>query len=75
MAGGPSHVDSFDYKPELYKHDGKTNAVKTKGRGGDHSELGARDARRFCRDHGLDRDEADFVDFLAARIPLAKQPG
>ncbi|MFM7135085.1 MAG: DUF1501 domain-containing protein, partial [Planctomycetota bacterium] len=33
--GGPSHVDTFDYKPELYKHDGKTIAVKTKGRGGD----------------------------------------
>jgi [protein-PII] uridylyltransferase len=35
-----------------------------KGRGGDHSELGARDARRFCRDHGLNRDEAGFVEFL-----------
>jgi [protein-PII] uridylyltransferase len=35
-----------------------------KGRGGDHSELGARDARRFCRDHGLGREEAEFVEFL-----------
>ena len=35
-----------------------------KGRGGDHSELGARDARRFCRDHGLSRDETGFVEFL-----------
>ena len=24
MRGGPSHVDTFDYKPELAKHDGKT---------------------------------------------------
>src|SRR3712207_5174755 len=24
MQGGVSHVDSFDYKPELFKHDGKT---------------------------------------------------
>jgi [protein-PII] uridylyltransferase len=35
-----------------------------KGRGGDHSVLGARDARRFCREHGLERDDADFVGFL-----------
>src|SRR6266498_3663106 len=30
--GGPSHVDTFDYKPELYKLDGKTIPVKTFGR-------------------------------------------
>ena len=23
MAGGPSHLDTFDYKPELIKNDGK----------------------------------------------------
>ncbi len=35
-----------------------------KGRGGDHSILGARDARRFCRDHGLAADDCDLVVFL-----------
>ncbi len=34
MYGGPSHVDTFDYKPDLYPLDGKTIAVKTFGRGG-----------------------------------------
>jgi hypothetical protein len=34
MYGGPSHVDTFDYKPELYRLDGKTIEVKTFGRGG-----------------------------------------
>jgi hypothetical protein len=38
MYGGPSHVDTFDYKPELYKYDGQTIQVKTKGRGGDRNE-------------------------------------
>ncbi len=32
--GGPSHVDTFDYKPKLYDLDGKTIEVKTFGRGG-----------------------------------------
>src|SRR3954454_6184246 len=32
--GGPSHVDTFDYKPKLYPLDGKTITVKTFGRGG-----------------------------------------
>jgi [protein-PII] uridylyltransferase len=35
-----------------------------KGRGGDHSDLGARDARRFCRDHGLSADDRALVEFL-----------
>jgi len=34
MYGGPSHVDTFDYKPQLYPLDGKTITVKTFGRGG-----------------------------------------
>ncbi len=35
-----------------------------KGRGGDHSELGAVEARRFCRDHGIERDDAKLIEFL-----------
>jgi [protein-PII] uridylyltransferase len=35
-----------------------------KGRGGDHSELGARDARAFCRRHGLAKEDAGLVEFL-----------
>ena len=38
MYGGPSHVDTFDYKPNLYPLDGRTIAVKTKGRGGEKSQ-------------------------------------
>jgi hypothetical protein len=38
MYGGPSHVDTFDYKPALYPLDGKIIKVKTKGRGGERSE-------------------------------------
>ena len=37
MYGGPSHVDTFDYKPELYGLDGKMIPVKTFGRGGKKS--------------------------------------
>src|ERR1700722_19895223 len=38
MYGGPSHVDTFDYKPQLYQLDGKTIAIKTFGRAGKKSE-------------------------------------
>ncbi len=38
MYGGPSHIDTFDYKPDMYALDGKTIAVKTKGRGGSKNE-------------------------------------
>src|SRR5262245_44598998 len=37
--GGPSHVDTFDYKPKLYPLDGKTIPIKTFGRGG-HKNVG-----------------------------------
>ncbi|MDM4764792.1 [protein-PII] uridylyltransferase [Pelomonas sp. SE-A7] len=35
-----------------------------KGRGGDHSDLGAVEARRFCRAHGLSKQDAELVVFL-----------
>ncbi|HEY4542962.1 MAG TPA: [protein-PII] uridylyltransferase [Noviherbaspirillum sp.] len=35
-----------------------------KGRGGDHSQLGMADARRFCVDHGLSKEQTDLVVFL-----------
>ncbi|MFS8084983.1 MAG: [protein-PII] uridylyltransferase, partial [Acidobacteriota bacterium] len=35
-----------------------------KGRGGDHSLLGAADARRFCRQHALDADDTGLVVWL-----------
>jgi hypothetical protein len=38
MYGGPSHVDTFDYKPKLYALDGQTIPVKTFGRGGKKNE-------------------------------------
>ena len=34
MYGGPSHIDTFDYKPAMTGMDGKTVAVDTFGRGG-----------------------------------------
>ena len=35
-----------------------------KGRGGDHSKLGMADAARFCRAHGLSKDDTELVTWL-----------
>ena len=37
-----------------------------KGRGGDHSELGCVEARRFCKQHGIDADDTALIEFLVA---------
>lgn len=38
MYGGPSHIDTFDYKPTMNGMDGKTIEVKTFGRGGHRNQ-------------------------------------
>ncbi len=35
-----------------------------KGRGGDHSALGATEVRRFCRDHGINPEDSALAEFL-----------
>ena len=35
-----------------------------KGRGGDHSELGATEVRRFCRAHGFAKDDSKLIAFI-----------
>jgi [protein-PII] uridylyltransferase len=35
-----------------------------KGRGGDHSELGAREVRQFCRRHHIEPEDCKLVEFL-----------
>ncbi|MES2878415.1 MAG: [protein-PII] uridylyltransferase [Pseudomonadota bacterium] len=35
-----------------------------KGRGGDHSELGAIEVRRFCKQHDIGREDASVIEFI-----------
>ena len=37
-----------------------------KGRGGDHSELGCKDVRVFCKQHGIAAEDTRLIEFLVA---------
>jgi [protein-PII] uridylyltransferase len=50
-------------KPEIAYLSGLFHDI-AKGRGGDHSELGAVDAESFCLEHGLSQYEAGIVAWL-----------
>ncbi|MET0732474.1 MAG: [protein-PII] uridylyltransferase [Casimicrobiaceae bacterium] len=55
-------IADFEHKEALYVA-GLFHDI-AKGRGGDHSTLGARDAYRFCVQHGIARDDCELVAWL-----------
>ncbi|MCK6424937.1 MAG: [protein-PII] uridylyltransferase [Burkholderiaceae bacterium] len=68
----PEHTHEYPFCSQLAAHWDKPWLLYVaalfhdvaKGRGGDHSELGAVEVRRFCRDHGLEREDARLIEFL-----------
>ena len=52
MYGGPSHIDTFDYKPDMIGMDGKSIAVKTHGRSGHKNQGRIVEPRWKFQQHG-----------------------
>ncbi|MCH7344066.1 [protein-PII] uridylyltransferase [Pelomonas sp. CA6] len=71
----PEHVHEYPFCSQLAAQFDKPQLLYiaalfhdiAKGRGGDHSELGATEVRRFCREHGLERADRELVEFLVAQ--------
>jgi hypothetical protein len=69
MYGGPSHIDTFDYKPTMYGLDGKTVSVKTFGRGGHRNEGRIVEPKWKFRQYGeCGKWVSDLFPHLAQRV-------
>jgi [protein-PII] uridylyltransferase len=55
-------IADFEHKEVLYLA-GLFHDI-AKGRGGNHSSLGARDALRFCLQHGMPKEDSELVAWL-----------
>jgi [protein-PII] uridylyltransferase len=68
----PEHTHEYPFCSQLAAHFDRPWVLYVaalfhdvaKGRGGDHSQLGGVEARRFCRDHGVAREDAQLIEFL-----------
>jgi len=68
----PEHTHEYPFCSQLAAHWDKPWLLYVaalfhdvaKGRGGDHSDLGAVEVRRFCREHDIERDDARLIEFL-----------
>ncbi|MEY4752998.1 MAG: hypothetical protein RJA44_673 [Pseudomonadota bacterium] len=68
----PEHTHEYPFCSQLAAHWDKPWLLYVaalfhdvaKGRGGDHSELGAVEVRRFCRDHGIEKEDARLIEFI-----------
>jgi [protein-PII] uridylyltransferase len=70
--GGEQAAEEFPVVSQIYQRLDRKDIIYlaalfhdiAKGRGGDHSELGALDANVFCLEHGLTQREANIVSWL-----------
>ncbi len=44
-----------------------------KGRGGDHSQLGRREVKAFCKTHGIEKADAELIEFLVSEHLVMSQ--
>lgn len=69
MYGGPSHIDTFDYKPTMYGRDNQTVEVRTFGRGGHRNQGRIVEPRWRFRQYGeCGKRVSDLFPYLAQRV-------